>query len=595
MENYKVLKSGTDIRGRAIEHDGKPAVLTDKAVGDLASAFICWLRDSLGKTELKIAMGRDSRLTGEHFSRVIVKKLRFSNLEFFDCGMISTPTAYMLTQFPTMKVDGSIMLTASHHPYDINGIKFFTAEGGVNSRQLDEIIARAERGESSDVSKHSTILRKDGLRLYCDMLCDVIRKGTGNFKPLKDMKIVVDAGHGAGGFFATRVLQPLGADVSESQFLEPDGNFPAHAPNPENPDAMDSLKNKVLESGADLGVIFDADVDRCAVVSSDGTEINRCSFIALASAMVLPNHPGATIVTDSVTTEGLRKFIESRGGHQKRFRRGYRNVIDEAKRLISEGVDVPLAIESSGHAAFADNYFLDDGAYFIARLLVEYAKLRADGHSLTDMIADLHTPLEEADIRLDLIGYDWRDMVEKIIPRLSALSERILKIPDESYEGIRAYIQHAHGYFIVRASVHDPVLPIYIEADKEGGALSVAKFLYSFLKGFRGVDCAPLVDFIAEAEEVLAYNRAAKEAEEEEGEEEYEEYEDDVDDEAEPAENPQEVYDDNSSYEEQPEELYDNTDTYAAQPEGVYDDGGYTAQPDDVQYQGIDTEGTDEF
>lgn len=510
MENYGILKSGTDIRGRAIENDGKIAVLTDKAVEDLAAAFVYWLGTSLNKTNLKIAIGRDSRLTGENFSKVIVHALRACGVELFDCGMISTPTAFMLTQFPSMKVDGSIMITASHHPFDINGLKFFTAEGGINSQQLDEIIALAEKGEKPRASVPSTVIHKDCLRLYCDMLGEVIRKGTGLFMPLKNMKIVVDAGHGAGGFFATRVLKPLGADVSDSQFLEPDGNFPAHAPNPENPDAMDSLKNKVLESGADLGIIFDADVDRCAVVASDGTEINRCALIALAAAIVLPDHPGATIVTDSVTTEGLRQFIESKGGVQKRFRRGYRNVIDEAKRLNDDGVDAPLAIESSGHAAFADNYFLDDGAYFIAKILVVLSKLRRQKLDLPDLIAELHTPLEEADIRLDLVGDDWRDTVDKIIPRLKGISERLLRIPDESYEGIRAYVPHANGYFIVRASVHDPVLPIYIESDKEGGALSVARFLYSFLKGFRGVDCEPLEVFISEAEKVLNENSAAE-------------------------------------------------------------------------------------
>ncbi|MCH5351626.1 MAG: phosphomannomutase/phosphoglucomutase [Clostridiales bacterium] len=586
MGNYEILKSGTDIRGRAIENNGKLAILTDKAVGDLAAAFVCWLSESLGRTNLKIAMGRDSRITGEHFSRVIVKTLRFSQLDFFDCGLISTPSAFMLTQFPSMKVDGAIMITASHHPYDINGLKFFTAEGGVNSAQLDEIIELADRGVRPNTNIHSTVLRKDGLRLYCDMLCETIRKGTGLFKPLKDMKIVVDAGHGAGGFFANRVLTPLGADVSGSQFLEPDGNFPAHKPNPEDPEAMESLKNRVLETGADLGIIFDADVDRCGLVAADGTEINRCALIALASALVLPEHPGATIVTDSVTTEGLRQFIENKGGRQKRFRRGYRNVIDEAKRLIEEGVDAPLAIESSGHAAFADNYFLDDGAYFIAKVLVALSKLRAEGLTLTDLIADLHTPLEEADIRLSLVGIDWRDTVGKILSRLKVVSERLLKIPDESYEGVRAYVAHAKGYFIVRASVHDPVIPIYIESDKVGGALSVARFLYSFMRGFRGVDVTPLKDFIAKAEK--EYNERVERGEIEQDE--YEEAYDETIEQAEDgySENGEFVEEDfgaEGEYEESYDETIEQTEDAYAENGGSEEFGENIAEPlpDDFQ------------
>lgn len=501
MENYGYLKSGTDIRGRAIASDGKPAVLTERAVRDLAAAFALWISERSGKPRCKIAIGRDSRLTGQAFTSAIISALRNCGLEIFDCGLFSTPAAFLVTQFPSMAVDGSIMITASHHPKDINGLKFFTPEGGVNSEQLDEIVELASSGKRMKPGSLSTVVRRDFMRLYCDSLTETIRKGTGLFLPLKGMKIAVDAGHGAGGFFATRILQPLGADISPSQFLEPDGNFPAHAPNPENAEAMDSLKNRVTETGADIGIIFDADVDRCAVVTADGTEVNRCRLIALAAAMILPEHPGATIVTDSVTTEGLRKFIESRGGVQKRFKRGYRNVIDEAKRLCDNGTDAPLAIESSGHAAFKEHYFLDDGAYFIVKILIEFAKLRRKGKDLTDLISELETPLEEADIRLSFDSDDWKSIAEKIITRLKGMSERMLKISSDNYEGVRAYVSHADAYFIVRTSVHDPVLPIYIESNKTGGVVKTARLLYSFLNGFVGLDTSPLFDFIAEKEE----------------------------------------------------------------------------------------------
>ena len=509
MADYCKLKSGTDIRGKAM---GDDAVLTADAVRDFARAFALWLTKRTGKERCKIAIGRDSRLTGGMFADAVISALRPAGQDIIDCGLFSTPAAYTVTQLPSVMADGSIMITASHHPKEINGLKFFTADGGVNSAELDEIIALAEAGESIGGEAHSTVVRRECLRLYSNMLADVIRKGTGLYLPLKNMKIAVDAGHGAGGFFATNVLAPLGADVSCSQFLTPDGNFPAHSPNPENKEAMDSLRTRVLSTGADLGVIFDADVDRCAIVAHDGTEINRCSLIALASAVVLSETPGATIVTDSVTTEGLRAFIESKGGVQLRFKRGYRNVIDEAKRLNDMGIDAPLAIESSGHAAFREHYFLDDGAYFITKILVVMSALRRKKQNLTDLIADLHKPLEEADIRLKFTDDGWRGTAEKIVSRLTALSERLLTVSNDNYEGVRAYLNNADGYFIVRTSVHDPVLPIYIEADKRGGTLKIAKFLYSFLSGFRGLDCAPLTEFIADGEAQREADEADAEA-----------------------------------------------------------------------------------
>lgn len=500
MNDYGILKSGTDIRGRAMASDGKPVTLDDAAVADLAAAFALWITQKTDKARCKIAVGRDSRLTGEHFSDVIISALKTAGLEIYDCGMFSTPAAYLVTKFPSVAADGSIMITASHHPKEINGLKFFTPEGGINSDMLDRIIAIANEGGRIERASASTIIRRDFLRLYCDALTDTIRKGTGQFVPLKGMKIAVDAGHGAGGFFATRVLEPLGADISPSQFLEPDGSFPAHAPNPENKIAMASLKDRVVSTGADIGIIFDADVDRCAIVTSDGTEINRCRLIALAAALVLGEHSGATIVTDSVTTQGLKEFIQDLGGVQKRFKRGYRNVIDEAKRLCESGVDAPLAIESSGHAAFAEHYFLDDGAYFIAKILVELANRRKVGEDLQNLIKDLKEPKEEAEIRLDFVFDEWKPLAETIISRLSGIAERLLRISDDNYEGVRAYVSHADGYFIVRTSVHDPVLPIYMESNKTGGVKAIARFLFSFLNGFAGIDCTPLYDFIQDIE-----------------------------------------------------------------------------------------------
>ncbi len=558
MNNYGILKSGTDIRGRAIASDGKVVILTEQAVRDLASAFALWIVRRMDKPRCKIAIARDSRLTSEGFARAIVAELKYAGLEIFDCGVFSTPAAYMVTQFPSMFADGSIMITASHHPRDINGLKFFTAEGGVNSEQLDEIIELAVNGEKMERSSTSTVIRRDFLRLYCDSLTEMIRKGTGLFLPLKGMKIAVDAGHGVGGFFAKRVIEPLGGNIAPSQYLEPNGNFPAHAPNPEDADAMQSLKNRVISTGADLGIIFDADADRCAVVTADGTEVNRCRLIALAAAMVLPDHQGATIVTDSVTTEGLRRFIENHGGVQKRFKRGYRNVIDEAKRLCDEGVDAPLAIESSGHAAFADHYFLDDGAYLIAKILIVMSGLRKKGLTLNDLIADLEVPLEERDIRLSFTCENWRDVAEKIITRLTAMSERMLKLSDDNYEGVRAYVSHADGYFIVRTSVHDPVMPIYIESNKAGGALKIMRLLYSFLNGFVGVDCTPLYELIAEAEQEQAIAQQAA-AEDETAESDY-------------AAETDEAYETADEYADETEEAYEAADEYPTETDEVYED-----------------------
>ena len=122
---------------------------------------------------------------------------------------------------------------------------------------------------------------------------------------------MVDAGNGAGGFYADKVLKVLGADTDGSRYLEPDGMFPNHVPNPENEEAMASICEAVRESNADLGVIFDTDVDRGGAVDSKGNEINRNRLVAVASAIALEGNDGGTIVTDSITSSGLKEFIEN--------------------------------------------------------------------------------------------------------------------------------------------------------------------------------------------------------------------------------------------------------------------------------------------
>ena len=123
----------------------------------------------------------------------------------------------------------------------------------------------------------------------------------------------------------------------------------------------------------------------------------------------------------------------------------------------------------------------------------------------------MEIPAEEQDVRLSFTSDNWREIAEKIITRLTAMSERMLTLSGDNYEGVRAYVSYADGYFIVRTSVHDPVLPIYIESNKSGGSLKIARLLYSFLNGFSGLDCAPLYSLIEE----LEYNGATEEEVEE--------------------------------------------------------------------------------
>ena len=323
--DYSFLKSGTDIRGYASELGGKKIELTDEAVEDIISAFVVWYINRFDKDpeKLKIALGHDSRITADRICNATKKALVNSGVTVFDCGLASTPAMFMTTV--DLGVDAAIEITASHHPFDRNGIKIFLPSGGLGGSFVSEILSIATDSMRVEGVSSGSIVPTNYMKDYAKRLRKLIIDGVGKGeKPLAGKRIVVDAGNGVGGFYANDVLKPLGADITGSRFLEPDGMFPNHIPNPEDKTAMKSICDAVITNSADLGIIFDTDVDRAGCVGDDGVEINRNRLIALAAYIAMGGKKGMTVVTDSVTSAGLKDYIENTlGGKHYRYRRGY--------------------------------------------------------------------------------------------------------------------------------------------------------------------------------------------------------------------------------------------------------------------------------
>ena len=491
-EDFMKLANGSDIRGVAVHGvPDEPVTLTPEAANRIAAGFVRLLSEKTGKTpaELQIAVGHDSRISALAIKDCVLTGLTHTGAHGIDCVLASTPAMFMATIFEDTAADGSIMITASHLPYNRNGLKFFTAAGGADKADIKKIlIYAAETAEAHGTLDN--VLKFDLIGRYSEHLVYKIRKALGGGeKPLAGMHIVVDAGNGAGGFFAGRILTPLGADTSGSQFLDPDGHFPNHIPNPEDPAAMRAIKDAVLRHNADLGLIFDTDVDRMSAVLADGTDVSRNALIAMMAAILAPDYPGSTIITDSVTSDGLHDFLENEL-HLKhlRYMRGYKNVINECIRRNEAGEISPLAIETSGHGALSENYYLDDGAYLAVKLIIAAAKAHAEGKSLADLIGALRHPAEAREIRLKIANVDdVRAYGQEV---LTAFEERArdrgLTIAAPSYEGVR--IVFAGGWALLRMSLHDPNMPLNIEADAAGGADTIAHTVKELLAGFDALD-----------------------------------------------------------------------------------------------------------
>ncbi|KAK2404119.1 phosphoglucosamine mutase family protein [Trifolium repens] len=525
--DFLKLQNGSDIRGVALDGvEGEDVNLTEPVAEAIGAAFAGWLvekKKADASQHLRVSIGHDSRISAKLLQNAISRGLAGAGLEVVLYGLASTPAMFNSTltkdEAVLCPVDGSIMITASHLPFNRNGFKFFTNGGGLGKPDIKDILERAANiynqftEESLRLSESVASLSTktvDYMAVYTSDLVKAVRKAAGNIeKPLEGFHIVVDAGNGAGGFFAAKVLEPLGAITSGSQFLEPDGLFPNHIPNPEDKTAMKAITKAVLDNKADLGIIFDTDVDRSAAVDSTGREFNRNRLIALMAAIVLEEHPGTTIVTDSVTSDGLTTFIEEKlGGKHHRFKRGYKNVIDEAIRLNSTGEESHLAIETSGHGALKENNWLDDGAYLMVKILNKLASARASGVGggskvLTGLIEGLQEPGFSVELRLkinqnhpDLKGRSFREYGETVLKHLenSIGSDPNLQRAPVNYEGIR--VSGYGGWFLLRLSLHDPVLPLNIEAPSNEGAVKLGLIVLAAVKEFAGLDTSALNKFV---------------------------------------------------------------------------------------------------
>ncbi len=496
--NWMRLKSGTDVRGVAIDGvEGEPITLTDEAVVGIMKAFYFRLSKQLNKTNLTIAIGHDSRLSAKRIEAAAVKAVKESGGTALRTGLSSTPSMFMLLQEADIGADASVMITASHLPFNKNGLKFFTKEGGLEGKDISEILSFAADGKQQ--SGDGSVRDFCYIDRYSQQLVRFVREKTGEEQPLIGKKIVVDAGNGAGGFYVDKVLKPLGADTQGSQFLEPDGRFPNHIPNPEDKQAMHAISSRVREIGADFGIIFDTDVDRAGAVDKNGEEINRNRLIALIAAILLAERPG-TIVTDSVTSDGLAAFIAKHGGKHCRYKRGYRNVIDKSKELNAAGEYSPLAIETSGHAALQENYFLDDGAYLVTRILVSLALLAKEGKEISDLIADLPEPQEAAEARLHFTKDGAANFQEIGNTAISFIREAAsnadgMSLAADNYEGVRINFDSTHGdgWALVRMSLHEPIVPINFESNTSGGCAIIASALKKLLAPYAAqIDLTPL-------------------------------------------------------------------------------------------------------
>ncbi len=503
------LQNGSDIRGIACEGISDEHVnLTPEAAYVIGQAFAIWLMEKkeISAGQCIIGVGTDSRITGPSLKKQLIQGMLSQNIYVSDCGMASTPAMFMSIVYPETRYDGAVMITASHLPFNRNGFKFFDKDGGLEKADITRIleIAAVQAETLSEAELQSTTIKNpdlicefDLISLYsaklCMKICEAVQAENYD-EPLKGLKIAVDAGNGAGGFFVSQVLKPLGADVTGSAFLDPDGSFPNHVPNPENKEAMAAICRATVENNADLGLIFDTDVDRMSAVLSDGTALNRDAIIAMISAILAPDYPGSTIITDSVTSDRLTVFLEKELGLKHLcYMRGYKNVINKCKKLNAAGKISPLAMETSGHGCLKENFYLDDGAFLAVKLIIAVAKAAREGHTIDRLIEKLSMKYVAREVRFKIHAEDFKAYGQHVLKAFQDhATEAGYELP-VSLEGIRIRFQDVcTGWMLLRASLHDPVMVLNLEGETQKDLDLITGIAQALLEDFEQLDLSTL-------------------------------------------------------------------------------------------------------
>ena len=200
--DFKQFKSGTDIRGIAAEGvENEHINLTDDVICAMTHGFLVWFCEKYKKSakDLTVSVGHDSRISADRIKNAVISVLASSGVKVIDCGLASTPSMFMTTVYASC--DAAIQITASHHPFNRNGLKFFTRDGGVSGSDITAMLENAQNGKTAPKCE-GKVEKLDFMSEYSKILRDTIIRETGSEKPLEGLKIIVDAGNGAGGFYA---------------------------------------------------------------------------------------------------------------------------------------------------------------------------------------------------------------------------------------------------------------------------------------------------------------------------------------------------------------------------------------------------------
>lgn len=432
-----------DIRG-VVDKD-----LSEDAYYNLGRAYASFLYNQEGGSirpvkgeRMRVAVGRDVRLSSERYQKALIRGMLDSGVDVINVGEVPTPVLYFSVKF--LDTDGGAEVTASHNPAEYNGLKLRKRTGdGLNapltSNDIQELYHIIQGGQF-----------RDGKGEYVEHPTqpEYVKYILKTIKVERPLKVVIDPGNGATGPTAMEVYKALGCDVS-GIYVEPDGNFPHHLPNPLKEENVQDLIAEVKKQGADVGIGLDGDGDRLGVIANDGSIVWPDMYMILYARKALQKAPGGDIIFDVKCSLVLPEDIERQGGKPIMWRTGYTNIF--AKRLETGS---PFAGEFSGHMFFDDPLIdFDDGIYAGARLLEALGDSPAP---ISELFNDVPRYFNTSEGRMDV----GEEMKFVLIDKLKARFEKEYEVI--TTDGAR--VVFPTGWALVRASNTEPSITYRFES-----------------------------------------------------------------------------------------------------------------------------------
>jgi phosphomannomutase len=390
----------------------------------------------------RIAVGRDMRLSGPTMAKAVIEGAADAGADVVDIGMVGTEMVYFAVG--DLDLVGGVMVTASHNPKEYTGMKIVRRGAlpvGGDSGLLEVRDRALAVTDLRSVTARGAVSEKDIWPAYVERVLSFV-----DVEAIRPLRVVIDAANGMAGTMLPPVLERLPIEAVRCYF-EPDGSFPNHAPNPLLPENREFIVRKTLEEGADFGVAFDGDADRCFFVDDTGEFVPGDFATALLAESVLEKEPGAKVIYDVRASWAVPETIDRAGGVPLKNRVGHAFI---KQRMRKEAA--AFAGEVSGHYYFRDFSQADSG---VIPFLLMLERISKSGAKLSELLR----PYRE---RYFITG-ELNTPVGDVALKLQELKERF---------GPEGTVSHLDGvsvdardwHFNVRPSNTEPLLRLNLEA-----------------------------------------------------------------------------------------------------------------------------------